>query len=331
MLLKRIGQRNAMLWLLLAVVWGWTAFAPGTARGAQEETMPKDAMLGDFFDRGLPGVDIDAVQRKWLDVAYAKESPAQKLDIYLPDNGPGPFPVVVAIHGGSFYRGDKRDFQIVPMLRALGRGYAVVSINYRLSGEARFPSQIYDVKAAIRWVRANAAKYRLNPNAVGLWGDSAGANLATLAGTSAHVAALEDLTMGNPEASSAVDAVVDWYGVIDFLTVATQLNKVSVGKDVSPATRLLGATAKEDPQRYRAASPATYITAEVPPFLIEHGDADTLVSVRQSQDFAAKLRQVAGEGAVRLEILPGAGHLDPAFNTLENTDKVLDFLDVHLK
>ena len=320
-----------MIWLLLAVVWGWTVFAPGTTRGAGEEAMPKDTLLGDIFDRGLPGVDTNAVQRKWLDVAYATQSPAQKLDIYLPGKGDGPFPVIIAIHGGSFYRGDKQDFQIVPMMRALHRGYAVVSINYRLSGEARFPSQINDVKAAIRWVRANAAKYRFNPNALGLWGDSAGANLAALAGTSAHVAALEDLTMGNAETSSAVSAVVDWYGVIDFLTVATQLNKVNVGKDVSPATRLLGATAKEDPQRYRAASPATYVTANVPPFFIQHGDADKLVSVRQSEDFEAKLRQVAGEKAVRLEILPGAGHLDPAFDTEENIDKVLDFFDAHVK
>ena len=110
--------------------------------------------------------NTDHIKRKWLDIAYASLSPAQKLDIYLPDEGDGPFPVIVSVHGGAFKFGDKADGQLTPMLEGLKRGYAVVSINYRMSGEALFPKNIHDVKAAIRWVRANAKQYSFNPVAV---------------------------------------------------------------------------------------------------------------------------------------------------------------------
>ena len=102
--------------------------------------------------------EVSAIKRKWQDIAYANLSPSQKLDIYLPDEGDGPFPVIVSVHGGAFMFGDKVDGQLTPMLEGLKRGYAVVSINYRLSGEALFPANITDVKAAIRGVKANAVQ-----------------------------------------------------------------------------------------------------------------------------------------------------------------------------
>lgn len=101
------------------------------------------------------------VRRKLLDLPYASASSAQMLDIYLPDNGQGPFPLILQIHGGAFVEGDKRDSQLSPVLPALDRGYAIVAMNYRLSGEAHFPAAIEDVKAALRWVRAHATTYRL--------------------------------------------------------------------------------------------------------------------------------------------------------------------------
>lgn len=329
---RAIGVVMALV--VMAIVLGWgggIVCLAQSGEGEKENAKGKDLLLGDIFDRGLPGVDVTRVSRKWLDVPYAGRSPAQRCDIFLPEGVAGPVPVVIAIHGGSFYRGDKRDFQIVPMMGALTRGYAVVSLNYRLSGEATFPSQIHDVKAAIRFVRANAAQYGLDPDRIALWGDSAGANLAALAGTSAMVTSLDDQTLGNAGVPVTVRAVVDWYGVIDLLTVADQLRKVNVSKDGSPARRLIGKSKEEAPELYKAESPATYVTKDVPPFLIQHGDADTLVSVQQSVDFAVRLRQVAGEDRVTLDILPGAGHLDPAFNTRENVARVLDFLDAHMR
>ena len=106
--------------------------------------------------KGQTTANTDYIKRKWIDIAYANQSQAQKLDIYLPDEGDGPYPVILSIHGGAFKSGDKGDGQVNAMLEGLKRGYAVVSINYRLSGEAIWPAQIQDVKAAIRWIRANS-------------------------------------------------------------------------------------------------------------------------------------------------------------------------------
>src|SRR5512136_1476982 len=159
-----------------------------------------------------PPADTSHIKRKFLDVSYAPLSPTQKLDIYLPDEDEGPFPVIMAFHGGAFMGCDKADMQVMPMLEGLKRGYAVVAINYRLSGEAKFPALVHDAKAAIRWIRANAAHYHLDPKRIAAWGGSAGGYLASMLGTSAGVPELEDLRMGNPDHPSHVQAVVSWYG-----------------------------------------------------------------------------------------------------------------------
>ncbi len=288
----------------------------------------KDQQAEEFLNHAFnnrEGVNATSVQRKWLDIPYATLSDAEKLDIYLPNEGEGAFPVVVAIHGGSFIRGDKRDFQIVPIMEALKQGYAVVSINYRLSGEAKFPSQINDVKAAIRWIRANAEQYALNPKKIAVWGDSAGGNLAALVGTSGNVKELEDLSLGNSDQSSNVSAVVDWYGPINFLTIGDIQRLERVGN------KLIGKPINEAHELYLAANPETYIRSDNPPFFIQHGNTDKIIPVQQSIDFAAKLENVLGKNKVTFEIIDGADHLDEAFNTPENIKKVLDFLDRYLK
>ena len=120
----------------------------------------------------IPGVDfpITIATPQYPDLAYATASPAQKLDLYLPD-GPGPFPVVLIVHGGAFMFGDKsHDISKAGTDQLLGRGYAVANVNYRLSGEAKAPAQIQDVKTAVRWLRAHAGEYRLNPDKIGAWG-----------------------------------------------------------------------------------------------------------------------------------------------------------------
>ncbi|MDR3641985.1 MAG: alpha/beta hydrolase [Humidesulfovibrio sp.] len=300
----------------------------GMAHAQQGQMTDKGQQVEEYL-RGIfssrKGVDVTAMTRKWLDIPYASLSQAEKLDIYLPEEGGGPFPVILAIHGGSFTAGDKRDFQIVPMLAATRRGYAVVSINYRLSGEARFPAQIHDVKAAIRWVRANAARYSLAADKLALWGDSAGGNLAALAGVTGGTGVLEDKAMGNPEQSSQASAVVDWYGPIDFLTMGDPRRLEEKGN------KLIGKTSLEAPELYRAASPESHIRPGVPPILIQHGDADQVIALGQSVHFAARLRAALGEKVVALDVLKGADHLDERFTTPENIARVLDFLDGHLR
>jgi acetyl esterase/lipase len=286
-----------------------------------------------------PPADTSHIRRKFLDIPYAHLSPTQKLDIYLPDEGEGPFPVIVAIHGGAFMGCDKGDLQVLPMLEGLKRGYAVVAINYRLSWEARFPALVHDAKAAIRWIRANAWQYHLDPNRIAAWGGSAGGYLAAMLGVSAGVEELEDLTLGNPEQPSTVQAVVVWFGPTDFLKMDEQLRERGMPPQPgmehssanSPESLLLGARITEVPDLVRAANPETYITSSAPPFFLQHGTHDDTVPVQQSIHFASKLVEVLGGEKVRLELLEGAGHADPQFETAENVRKVLDFLDEHLR
>jgi acetyl esterase/lipase len=270
------------------------------------------------------------------DLAYAGVSPSEKLDLYLPAGASVPYPVIVAIHGGGFTAGDKSDGQVAPMLLGLARGYAVAAIDYRLSGEAKFPAQIQDVKSAIRWLRANAGRYKLDPARIAVWGDSAGGSLAALAGTSAGVAALSDPAHGNAGQSDAVQAVVDWFGPISMLKIDSDFRASHAGPTGHEAptsfeSEYFGAPVRTVPAKVKAADPITYIGAGDPPFLIEHGDADATVPVQQSQRLAAALRSVPGTGQVTLRIFPGAGHMAPAIYSRANAGAVLDWLDAKLK
>ena len=273
---------------------------------------------------------------KYLDIPYASVSSAEKLDIYLPPDSGKAFPVIVAIHGGGFMRGDKGDNQVNPMLKGVQRGYAVISVNYRLSGEAIFPAQIEDIKAAIRWVRANAGKYNINPDKMAVWGDSAGGNLASLAGVSGDITELEDLSLGNADFGSRVQAVVDWFGPIDFLTMDEQFVKSGKGKTDhgdadSPESLLMGAKIGDIPDEVKKADPETYITPDDPPFFIEHGTLDHMVPTMQSIIFYNKLVPVLGKDNVTLKLLKGTRHGGPAFTAEENLDLVFAFLDKELK
>lgn len=279
--------------------------------------------------------DISQIKTKYLDIPYANSSQAQKLDIYLPESITKPVPVIIAIHGGAFKFGDKRDGQLTPMLAGLKRGYAVISVNYRLSGESLFPANIMDVKAAIRWVRANAATYNLNPNKLAVWGGSAGGNLAALAGLTNKISDLEDLSQGNAGVSSQVQAVVDWFGPTDFLRMDDQLRHSGTGKPDhneanSPESLLMGQQITTIPEKVRLANPETYITPDDPAIFIQHGEIDPIVPVQQSIHFFEKLQVILGDKA-RIKILYGAGHGGPAFETNENLKEVFAFLDGVLK
>ena len=286
-----------------------------------------------------PAANTDHVTRKFLDIPYADLSPAQKLDIYLPDEGEGPFPVIVSLHGGAFMGCDKADMQVLPMLEGLKRGYAVVAVNYRLSWEAKFPALVHDVKAAVRWIRANAQRYHLDPGKIAAWGGSAGGYLASMLGTSAGVEELEDLSLGNPDQPINIQAVIAWFGPTDFLKMDEQLAEGGMPPQPgmehngpnSPESLLLGEQITGIPDLVRAANPETYITPAAPPFFLQHGAQDDTVPVQQSINFASKLEQMLGKDRVKLELLEGAGHGDPQFETPDNVKKVLDFLDKHMK
>ena len=280
----------------------------------------------------IPLLDVSRFRRKHLDIAYAQESSAQKLDIYLPNEGNGPFPVILSIHGGAWLKGDKQDIQLNSMLKGLRRGYAVASINYRFSNESIFPAQIFDAKAAVRFIRANADKYSLDSEKIIAWGGSAGAHLCMLLGISTDVSELEDLSMGNAQFSSEVQAVVDWFGPVDFLKMDEAL--AAHGRPVpnhnlpdSPESTLLGKALPEAAALVKFASPLTYLHKDIPPFLIQHGSDDFIVPVEQSMLLAEKITEVAGKDRVQFDILPGAGHGDVHFDRMKNIERIFEFLN----
>lgn len=277
---------------------------------------------------------------KWKDVAYAQVSPAQKLDVYLP-RGEGPFPAVIYVHGGGWNMGDKAlpPRVVQPYSQVLDHGYGLVSVNYRLSTEAPFPAQIQDVKAAVRFLRAHSDAYGLDPDRFAAWGDSAGAHLAVLLGTSAGVGELEGAWLGNPDQSSRVQAVVDWYGPMDFLQMDPQAlaNGCQISEDNAQSrpdsltSRLIGAPIIDRPDLVLAANPVRYVSSEAPPFLIEHGTKDCNVAPQQSQMLYEALAEAVGPERVTLIYLTETGHGGPPFLSAANLRAVWEFLDKYLR
>jgi acetyl esterase/lipase len=247
----------------------------------------------------------DVVQRKNL--AYVTNgSASQTLDLYAPKKGKG-VPLIVWIHGGAFLFGSKEGFPVEPVpVDFLLEGYAVASINYRLSLEAIFPAQLEDCKAAIRWLRAHADEFGIDSNRIGVWGASAGGNLAALVGTTGE---LRDFEVGeNLAFSSRVQAVCDFFGPTDFLQM--DAHRLSDGQihdaPDSPESKLVGGPIQENPDKARRVNPITYVTKEVPPFLIVHGTVDRLVPFNQSQLLAAALE--AAGAPVKFHPVEGGGH-----------------------
>lgn len=280
--------------------------------------------------------DHTSIARKRLDISYADGSKAQKMDVYLPPEGDGPFPCIAFIHGGAFMMCDKADSQVQPFLQATDRGYVVASLNYRLSGEAIFPAGIMDCKAALRYLRAHAADLLIDPGRIAVAGGSSGANYAAMLCATAGMEAFEDLSMGNAEHSSAPQAGIAWFPPTDFLRMDAQLAESGLGpcdhnEADSPESRYMGGQiTKLDPDYVQRGNPMTHITPSIPPMLLMHGLRDHVVPYQQSVILAERIRQVADEDRVQLVLLETADHADPQFETDENMRRVFDFLARHL-
>ena len=277
---------------------------------------------------------IDAISRKTLDIPYAAESPNQRLDIYLPEAGDGPFPALIYTHGGGFAFGDKRDDHLQPMLAALPRGIAVVAVEYRLSGEALFPAAVLDVRKAVRFVKAHAAQYGIDPERLIAIGGSAGGNLAATLGMNVPNGAFpgecaEDCGGVQPD----VLAAVDQFGPTDFKTMDVQAraNGVSIADHdlpESPESRYLGiSVTKASAALCAQANPLTYAGARMARLLVQHGTADRLVPYQQSVALVEGLKQKGLGDRVTFTTLEGADHDDARFYTAENLEIVFDFIE----
>jgi acetyl esterase/lipase len=247
----------------------------------------------------------------------------QKLDLFLPRTGEK-LPLIIRIHGGAWLGGSKEGEWPNDYLRF---GYAVARINYRLSQHAIFPAQIQDCKAAVRYLRANAQKYNLDPNRFGVWGPSAGGHLVALLGTTGDI---NEFDVGeNLTVSSRVQAVADYFGPSDLLQM--QAHKLPSGMDHNtadaPEAKLIGGPVQDNPEKAAKANPITYVTKDDPSFLIVHGDKDPLVPHHQSELLEAALKKAGVP--VTFYTVKGGGHggfKDPNIPKLTR-----EFFDKNLK
>jgi acetyl esterase/lipase len=330
-------------------VIGLTGCSASTPVAEQVSSVPTGTPAAQATDSAMPVVGVmpqgggpggsssfASVAPTHTDLAYADISATQKLDLYLPTTGSGPYPVVIMVHGGGFMFGDKSDGAgLTGVDQLLAEGYAVASINYRLSGEAKYPAQIHDAKAAVRFLRANAGDYNLDPQKFGAWGASAGGNLVALLGTTCGVTELEGPELGNADQSSCVQAVVDWFGPIDFLKMDEQFAGTGCPQNHnaadSPESQLVGAAIQTVPEVVKTTNPMNYIDGTDAAFLIQHGSADCNIPPVQGKDLAEALTAAIGAENATYTLIDGAGHGGPQFETEANLQLVIDFLNTHLK
>ena len=283
----------------------------------------KPATLGAF---GLEGagkeqqVDMQQFRRKALNIPFANTAnPRQTLDIIYPVDGEAPYKFIVVFHGGGWAAGDKRSGTLAPIFQAITQGYAVASVNYRLSDEVIWPKPLHDAKAAIRYLRANAFKHLLDASNIVVWGVSAGGHLAEMLAATNNQPAFEDPGLGNPVTSSAVQGVVSWYGIPDVseLTAA----------GIPAANKLMGYEVKTNKEKTREANPVALVTKNFPPILLVHGTNDQVVPFAQAVKLQTKVNETTGIMIATLKRVEGARHGDSTIRTNQIASNCLDFVD----
>ena len=256
------------------------------------------ALTGMAQPQGFGGFKMPETNPTFKDVNYAGDSlEAHRMDIYLPDTGQERYKVVVAIYGSAWFSNNMKAMTYLSMGKPLvDAGFAVVCINHRSSTEAKFPAQINDVKAALRFIRAHQNEYKFDTSFVGITGFSSGGHLASLAGVTNN---MERRTEGNVtveiegtvgqclEYSSNVDAVVDWFGPVD---MAHMNNCETYNDEKSPEAVFIGGAPAENADMVKLISPITYVTTLGPRFLVIHGEADTVVPHCQGVRFSNELK-----------------------------------------
>jgi len=266
---------------------------------------------------------LTGTQPRYEDVAYGGDSSRNTLDVYLSETTSGPQPLVILVHGGGFRAGDKaRPDHLNEFLEA---GFAVAAINYRLSGEAKWPAQLTDVTRAVRFLHDNATEFGIDPDRMAIFGQSAGGHLTA---TSTF-----DLTA---RGANIIRAAVVWFGPVDFITmdedmVASEFGSSDTDGPGSPESGLIGAPVGENPELARAASPLTFLealpdNARLPPILIMHGAKDPLIAARQSERLHDAIATHPSNGGIRLEILAEGTHGGGEFNEPATIQTVIAFL-----
>lgn len=303
---------------------------PWIVDGAATVTLNADE--GSFLPADAQMEGSAQLENGMMDVPYASVSASQVCDIYLPE-GVESAPVILLIHGGGFKFGDQKMPLIQPVISAaLEKGYAVVSVDYRKSDEAVFPAAVADVKAAVRFVRANAAEYGFDAENIAVWGESAGGYLALMTALTPEVESLDGDVEDNAEYAENVDCFVSFYPPVEFYTMYDEAGKPEAAAE-SFESDFLG----QDIMLDRALTDTTYwetYADSIPDGIrgwIQAGTADSKVPYTQSQNFAERLTGYIGEENVSFGLLEGADHEDAQFYTPENLDAVFSWLDEGMK
>ena len=258
------------------------------------------------------------------DIKYATTPEKELLlDLYMPTNAIKPA-LMVWIHGGAWSGGSKEN----PPTEFIEHGFALASINYRLSGEAKFPAQIHDIKAAIRFLRANAKKYGFDADKIIIWGSSAGGHLAALAGVTNENAALEGTLGENLQTSSKVQAILDYYGPTNLITILKQSTPHGLNVRTPALELLFGKPVKDATAELNLASPVFHVDKNDPPLFICHGDQDIQVPVNQSIELYGKYKQAGLK--VEMEFIYGAAHGGKEYTNPILIEQVLKFLKNNL-
>ncbi len=255
--------------------------------------------------------------------ATAEGAPLQ-LDLYRPD-AKTPIGLIVWVHGGAWRAGSRKDVDLAGMTQ---RGWAVASVDYRLSTVARFPAQIHDIKAAIRFLRAHAAEYRYPSDRFVVAGSSAGGHLAALVGVTNGERELEGAEGDAPTAGSDVQAIVDLYGASNLITILAQSTPHGLSVRKPALDLLLGAEPEAAPELARQASPVFHVDRSDPPLLLLHGDQDPQMPINQAHELQGAYEKLGLP--VQFIVMHGAAHGGPAFTASSTLDAIDRFLREHL-
>ncbi len=278
-------------------------------------------------------MDPDSVANKILGIRYGSLE-SQVLDLYYPAEGEGPFPLILNVHGGGWMFGSRQDVGVAGLVDcALSHGIAVAAVDYRLAPKAKFPENLYDVKTAVRWARANAAQYRLDPERFGVIGDSAGGHFSLMIAATANVPALEGEAYGWPGVSSAVQAACAFYPPVDMERDWSEFYAASGAKRIP--LKVKGHSTMEEyefgsvsaPNLAPLVSPHRYVHKDMPPVLLFHGMSDGVVPYQHSELMTERIREVCGEGRTKLLLYPERVHSDMDFMTGESAQIAVVFFD----
>jgi acetyl esterase/lipase len=281
------------------------------------------AALAAGFSVSLPAIAQAA--RKIADIEYARAGDQiLKLDLYVPAAGRAP--LLVWLHGGRWEVGSK---DRMPLTALVDRGYAVASLDFRPASTARFPGQVHDIKAALRFLRSQAALYGYDAARIGILGESSGGHLAALVGTTNGHPDLEGTLGEHLDTSSEVHAIVSYFGAADLMTILAQSTPYGVGVRTPALKTLLGSLPEENETLARLASPVFHVDARDPPLLLLHGDQDPQMPINQSHELEGAYERLGLDA--KLIVVHGAGHGGAAFYDPERTALVAAFLDEHLR